>query len=325
MPWGGLLLTAGVDVQHDRLAVLIRAWGRGEESWLVYWGEIFGQTIVPMQGAWLDLDALLVDRTFEHASGAQLRIRAASIDSSDGTTQDAVYTYVRNRKGRGFLAIKGASEQTSDRREIFAKPPAPIDIDRKGKAFKYGLQNYLVGTGRAKDLILGGEGAGRVGLLGTGPGRMHWYREVRPDYWVQLTSEIKAPHRTVKSKKVWQKKSGVRNEALDCEVYALHAARSLKTNLLKESAWSMLEASIRQRTLAISEPEKTPESADVEADVAEAAPLGDGLAGPDHRASGPSVNGPATPHNPPASSTRPRPASQAGRVPARSGFNANRW
>ncbi|HIE1655794.1 TPA: terminase gpA endonuclease subunit [Burkholderia cenocepacia] len=34
VPLGGLVLTLGVDVQHDRLAVVVRAWGRGEESYV---------------------------------------------------------------------------------------------------------------------------------------------------------------------------------------------------------------------------------------------------------------------------------------------------
>jgi len=57
VPMGGLLLTAGVDVQDDRLAVVIRAWGRGEESWLVYWGELYGDPAHPH--IWDELDALL--------------------------------------------------------------------------------------------------------------------------------------------------------------------------------------------------------------------------------------------------------------------------
>jgi hypothetical protein len=50
----------------------------------------------------------------------------------------------------------------------------------------------------------------------------------------------------MRGKRVWQKKAGVRNEALDCEVYALHAARSLKVNLLKPSAWDALEHKVMQ-------------------------------------------------------------------------------
>lgn len=247
VPMGGLVLTVGVDVQHDRLAVIIRAWGRGEESWLVYWGEIHGQTMVAEQGAWLDLDNLL-SKNFRHESGGLLKIRAGSIDSSDGQTSDAVYSYVRKRLARGYMAIKGSSND--DAREIFAPPKQAIDLNQQQKAHKYGLRPFIVGTQRAKDLLLGVDAsAGRIKLIGNGAGRMHWYSSVRPDYWQQIVSEVKAPHRSIRGRKVWQKKSGVRNEALDCEVYALHAARSLKINLWKDGHWDAIEVSLRQSDL----------------------------------------------------------------------------
>lgn len=242
VPMGGLILTAGVDVQHDRLAVVIRAWGRGEESWLVYWGEIFGSTLVATAGAWLDLDELL-QRDFEHASGAKLRIRAVSVDGSDGNRTETVHAYVRPRKARGYMAVKGASEKTDDRREIFSAPLRP-NINRRAKASKFGPETYIVGTARAKDLLL----ETRIKLIG-GPGTLHWYSKVRPDYWEQLVSEVKAPSRTNRYRKVWQKLAGVRNEALDCENYALHAARSLKTNLMRESHWAAIEERLLQRSL----------------------------------------------------------------------------
>ncbi|WP_028104031.1 terminase gpA endonuclease subunit [Pseudoduganella violaceinigra] len=37
---------------------------------------------------------LLLEQQFRHASGNLLTIRAVSVDSSDGTTTDAVYAYV---------------------------------------------------------------------------------------------------------------------------------------------------------------------------------------------------------------------------------------
>ncbi len=260
VPMGGLLLTAGVDVQHDRLAVIIRSWGRGEESWLVYWGELYGSTLVAGAGAWADLDALLT-RTFSHASGAALKISAVSIDGSDGNRTEIVNSYVRPRRHLGFMSVKGASEQGNDRKEIFSTPRM-ADPGKRQKPAKFGLQAFIVGTARAKDLVL----ETRVKLLGSGPGRMHWYSKVRPDYWEQLTSEVKAPSKTNRNRKVWQKKGGTRNEALDCEVYALHAARSVKTNLMSEPHWAAIENRLRQRTLIAPDeiaPEPQPEEDDI--------------------------------------------------------------
>ncbi len=251
VPAGGLLLTAGVDVQHDRLAVIIRAWGRGEESWLVFWGEIFGSTLVPNAGAWLDLDALLT-REFRHASGAMLKLSAVSIDGSDGNRTEIVHGYVRPRKAHRYMSIKGAAEQTDDKREIFATP-RKVDPGKAGKMAKKGLETYIVGTARAKDLIL----ETRLKIVGAGAGCMHWYEGVRPDYWEQLVSEVKAPSRINRNRKTWQKKAGIRNEALDCEVYALHAARRCKTNLMQPAHWDAIEARLRQRSL-IAEPEEPP-------------------------------------------------------------------
>lgn len=257
VPEGGLVLTAGVDVQHDRLALVIRAWGRGEESWLVLWAEIYGSTMVTGQGVWPDLEQVLFGRTYVHATGAQLAVQAVSIDSSDGQTSDAVYAFVRKWQGRGALAVKGASEQgTGIDREIYTPPRPTAETDRKHKAWKYGLRPFMVGTQRAKDLILGADaGAGRIKLTGTGPGRMHWYEGVRSDYWKQLLAEIKAPSSTNRNRKVWTKKAGERNEALDCEVYALHAARSLKTHLMRDDHWAVIAQRLRQRDLLDTPPE----------------------------------------------------------------------
>lgn len=242
VPAGGLLVTAGVDVQHDRVAVTIKAWGRGEESWCVWWGELYGETKDRNGKVWEALTELLFERTFAHVSGVALRTSAVSIDTSDGNTSDAVYDYVRKQRKlqRNIMAIKGAS---THRAEIFRKPAGPIDVTTGHKAAKFGLKPYMVGTSKAKDIILGGEGGGRLTLQGgTGPGRMHWYKGIREDWYTQIVSEVKAPMRgSARGVKVWQKKSGVKNEALDCEVYALHAARSLRTDIRTDAQWRAIE------------------------------------------------------------------------------------
>ena len=99
-------------------------------------------------------------------------------------------------------------------------------------------------------MILGQDsGAGRLKLLGYGAGRIHWFESVRPDWYEQITSEVKVPHKTVRNLRVWVKKQGVRNEALDTCVYALHAARSIKVNLWKEDRWKALEDSLKKAVM----------------------------------------------------------------------------
>ncbi|OMY92055.1 terminase [Burkholderia pseudomallei] len=248
VPAGGLLLTLGVDVQHDRLAIVLRAWGRGEESWLVVWDEIFGNVMDqredPLTGGVWGALTTLITHAYRHETGGLLRVRATSIDSSDGSTSDAVYKYVRaaQRRGLNVLAIKGSTDANA---EIFSTPRASVDSTRNNsKAAKYGLRPYMVGVSKAKDLILDN----RLKLEGDGPGRMHWYRDVRFDYLSQLTSEVKVPAR-IGTKRVWQKKAGARNEALDCEAYALHAARSVKTHLMTELHWQVEQQRLSQVSL----------------------------------------------------------------------------
>jgi phage terminase large subunit GpA-like protein len=241
VPHGGLLLTAGVDVQHDRFAIVIRVWGRGEELWLVYWGEIYGAVPDRSDPVWDELDKRLFTPV-PHAGGGELHVGAISIDSGDGKTNDAVYDWVRKHRRRGVMAIKGASEGAD--KEIFSTPRSSIDHKSPTKAARYGLRVYIVGTDKAKDLI-----AGRVQLDGQGPGRFHYYREVRADYFEQMTSEVKAPSRRYRGRRMWQLRAGQRNEALDAEVYALHAARAKKPHTMGPTQWDALEASLKQGDL----------------------------------------------------------------------------
>lgn len=260
-PREALIVTVGVDVQHDRLAVIVRAWGRGEESWLLYWGEIpAGTTCVDKNDAvWAALDKLALG-PIPHESGGSIMTSAVSIDGSDGQTSDAVYEWVRSRQRKhqrvAIMAVKGSSSQQDP--EIFSHPKArSVDHrrpDKQTKADRRGLKVFLVGTNKAKDWL-----ASHMKLSGTGPGRWHFYQGVRADYFDQITAEVKAPHRQIRHRKVWQLRSGRRNEALDGEVYALHAARAARVHLRKPGEWDLLEAQITQSDLFAAEPVEVPE------------------------------------------------------------------
>lgn len=258
VPHAALMLTMGVDVQHNRLAIIVRAWGPGEESWLVYWDEVHGNTVDHTDEVWTQLENLML-RTWPHQRGWRLRLTAASVDSGDGQTNDAVYAFVRRMKGKGVvvMASKGSSSAAA---EIYSKARAPVDTNRQGtKASRYGVRPFIVGTDTAKDLLLGE--AGRVKMTGHGAARFHFPEAVDDEYLKQLTSEIKVPRwdiargrriiptRTARNLLVWVKKTGVRNEVLDCEILSLHAARSQRVHLLKAADWQAIENAIAQEPL----------------------------------------------------------------------------
>jgi len=252
VPGGGLVPLVSVDVQHDRLAVTCWVIGRREEMWLAFWGELHGQTMIPMEGAWLELDQLL-EKTVKHESGAALSIEAVAIDSSDGQTSSAVYEYVRQRdkkKSRVF-AVKGASD-AEGKVEIWRPEQSnSVDPNWQGrKSARYGVHVQIIGTAKAKDSILGwAQEGGRVRLTGDGPYRMHWFESVRPDFYEQLLSEIKIPVRNNPKRRQWKKRTDRRNEALDCTVYAVWLMHAMRLHLRKPAEWDRLEEGVRQRSL----------------------------------------------------------------------------
>ncbi|WP_158525291.1 terminase gpA endonuclease subunit [Glaciecola sp. KUL10] len=244
-PRGGLLVTAGIDVQHDRLAIIIRAFGRNEESWLLLWREISGDTADKNDPVWKELDDILFG-AFKHEVLDGLFLSAVTIDSSDGSTNHAVYNWVRTRskKHRRVLIMAGKGDSHDNgKREIFTLPRKLDHNNAKkpSKADKHGVKVYMVGTHKAKDMIV-------KRLSGTSA-YMHSYSTARIDYWEQVTSEVKAPSRNLRGARIWQLKSGRRNEAFDCEVYALHAAMARKVHTIKPKDWDSIEQRLSQADL----------------------------------------------------------------------------
>lgn len=249
-PAGGMVPLMAVDVQHDRLAVTVWVIGRGEEMWLAWWGELYGQTIVPHAGAWLELEQML-PRKVRHASGAELAILAVGVDCGDGNTSEASYAFVRKhqRAGRDVIALKGANDDQG-KVEIWTPPKAIDPNNRATKASRHGVQIHIVGGARALDLILGtSKDAGRIRLEGSGPGRMHWYESVRPDFYEQILSEIKIPNRNNPRIKTWKKRTDRNNEALDCTKYVVYLCRHTKLHLRTKARWDVQEMMFRQGTL----------------------------------------------------------------------------
>jgi phage terminase large subunit GpA-like protein len=234
VPEGGLLLTAGVDVQDNRVAIVVRAWGEDEESWLVNHAEIYGDPARPE--LWRQLDSVLFDTEYTHESGAPMPVRAVAIDTGGHFTHE-VYAYARTRRDRHVIAIKGMSQPG---KPIIGKP-SKQDINFKGQTIKKGVELWGVGTDTAKATIYGR-------LKNTdeqGAGVYHWPLGLPAEYFEQLTAEKQVTrYANGHPKRLWVKKDGARNEALDCEVYALAALQYFYTRTNRATLWKTLRGKL---------------------------------------------------------------------------------
>lgn len=102
VPKGGLFLTAGVDVQKDRLECSVWAWGRGLESWLIE--HILTDGSAGNAIAWAALTAKLNAR-WKHENGGDMGIMRMAIDT--GYETSAVYGWARSMGWAQVSPIKG--------------------------------------------------------------------------------------------------------------------------------------------------------------------------------------------------------------------------
>jgi len=218
VPQGACFLTAGIDMQMDRLEVEIVGWGVGLESWSVDYRILHGN---PMHDdVWYQLDKLLTE-TFTHESGAMLSISSACIDTGggEGTTQ-ACYEYIRRSHSGRLFGIKGVSGPnrplvSAPSRKQSGRNQRPIDL-------------YTVNVDEAKTLIYQ-----QLKITQAGSGFCHFPDFYNEEYFLQLTAE----KRFIRYHKGFQRpewrnvRSNKRNEALDCRVYALAALKIIAPNL----------------------------------------------------------------------------------------------
>ncbi len=229
IPPGCLLLTAGIDVQKDRFAVIVIGHGRGGQQWVIDYNELPADPTT--DAGWEALDAFLAP-AFINSRGVPMKISLAAIDS--GYLTDHVLNYTRLRRNR-IIAVKGAS---SPGKPIINRP-SKLDVTVHGRTIKHGAEGWLVGGDTAKHVLF-------AVLTADGKRPLDADRMIRfpegldASFYSQLTAEVWDQNR-----RKWVKVRP-RNEALDTWCYALAAAHhpSLRVHVWKEPQWARLEAAL---------------------------------------------------------------------------------
>ena len=200
-------LSAGVDIQQDRIEMEVVGWGDNMESWTIDYLILDGDTI--QNEVWDDLLSA-IHYEYDHASGYKMPISSVVIDS--GFLSKRVFEFIRNSKLSYVRAGKGISGKRS----------LVEDSSRRAKRLRKMRQKdgkpELIGVDEAK-LVL----QRQLEITQPGPGYCHFKKDRDAEWYAQLTAE-KCVTRYQKGFAIreWIK-TRPRNEALDCRVYAIAA------------------------------------------------------------------------------------------------------
>lgn len=205
-----VFLTAGVDVQNDRLEVETLGHARDLETFSVAFHTLYGD---PASAAvWNDLDGIL-SLEYETYDGRSLGVKATAVDSGGHHTQ-AVYKYCKPRLSRRVFAIKGVGGE--------GKPP----VGRPSTNNNMKCKLFPVGVDTIKEMVYS-----HLRIKEEGAGYCHFPASYPDEYFKQLTAEkvVRKYHKGF-HKREWVK-TRARNEALDCRVYALAALSIINVNV----------------------------------------------------------------------------------------------
>lgn len=209
-PAGVLVITAGVDIQENRIECVICGWGLDEECWVLDRKVFYGH---PQRGRdiW-KLVASYLQTQFKHEAGT-MRCTSGFVDS--GFAAGTVYEFTKPLQRRMIYSAKGYAGN----RPLIGKP---------SKNNKLRAMVFPIGVDEIKGKLYD-----RLQIDEAGAGFIHFKAGVcDEDFMLQLTSEkhVLRHHRGFPSR-VWVLKEGRRNEVLDCMVYAYAAFKMLNLNL----------------------------------------------------------------------------------------------
>lgn len=237
-PTEALVLTAGVDINGTWAEMLVVGWGVGETAYVIDRFQIPGR---PEDHAlWATLTEKLY-REYITPNGQTRRIERLAIDTGHGA--EWVRKWARGKPQ--VIPVKGAStslgkivEAEAERAERAKKSKKPVS-----------QTVLLVGTDVAKEVIYGKlnyEGPDERGQFP--PGYIHFPGDLEDEFFDQLTAEVfieTESRKTGQRRRQWKKRQPtLRNEVLDCFVYALAAAYHRGLGMLTAQKWADLSAEL---------------------------------------------------------------------------------
>lgn len=226
-PAGVGMITAGVDVQKNRLAVHIIGFGKRMVAWAIDYIEIFGN---PTEDDVWEALAELLNTPIPREDGKLLIVQATAID--EGYLTNETRHFVRSKKIKRPMSIRGAKALNAE----WLGKPKPQDITFRGTFSKFGVMMYPVGTTQIKDEIF--RRLSDDSEREPHERRIHFSEDFDQNYFGGVVSETKNP----KTGRYEKLKGAKRNEPLDTMGYAFAATRhpELRLHLYSDKKWDSL-------------------------------------------------------------------------------------
>ncbi len=230
------LIVAGVDIQADRVEILIYGFGDGEESWALAYEVVWGRFDQAECQARVD-EVLL--RKFNHPVLGELAIAAVGVDTGHQTKVKEAYQFCRAHGARNVWAVKGSPHSL-----------AGVYSASENKVFRIKL--FSLNTDFLKTTIYD-----RLRNPDAGPRYIHFPAGGNFDekFYRMLCSEKRKSKKVAGETVYFWDKDTPRNEALDMTVYAFAAFDILKPQGYIARQWAKVQAELKKRQPA---PEAAP-------------------------------------------------------------------
>ena len=235
VPEGPLAVTAGVDVQGDRLEMEVVGWAQDRQSWSIIYHVLYGNTSDIDDPVWDDLDQVL-DTPLKQVNGHDMLIEQLAID--DGFNPQVVRDWARRHAANRVIVVKGSDTV----REPIGRATI-VDVDSRGKRIRRGMRIYTIGVSILKSQLYGWlrlrKPTDEEAKEGKGYPQGYCHFPMYPDeYFKQLTAE-QVVRKVLRGypRLVWEK-IRERNEALDARNYARVAALNLGVEKWRDGVWT---------------------------------------------------------------------------------------
>ena len=256
VPKGVIFVTAGVDVQRDRLVCEVVGWGENRQSWSIAAEVLPGDTSGEV--VWARLDELL-DAPWPGEDGVLFTIKMLAIDSGFNTQQ--VYNWARRHPMSRVIACKGSASAN-----VLIGSPSAVDVTVRGRKLARGYKVWTTGVSIGKAELFGWLRQDPPSLENGGEwphGYCH-FPEYAEDFFLQMTAEQLVPvvKRSGHTSFEWQLIGGRQNHFLDCRILARAAASLLGLDrLLRRAPVTMPQAAVPETLdVALAKPASSPTS-----------------------------------------------------------------